>query len=117
MIVGDGVNDSLSMAKSELSIAVKGSADVSLRVADIYISQDDLRLLEKLFVLSLETRKIILRNLFLSCFYNITGIILSLMGYISPLVAAIAMPISSLTVIGLTLWATPAFRSLKKEPL
>jgi heavy metal translocating P-type ATPase len=109
-MVGDGANDALALTNSDVGIAVHGSVDVSLRAADVYLAQSGLNPIVNLFKLSNQTMKIVYRNLSFSLIYNISGAIAALMGFISPLAAAIIMPISSLTVLASTLWGTRELR-------
>jgi Cu2+-exporting ATPase/Cu+-exporting ATPase len=99
LMVGDGINDSVALANAHVSVAVQGSMEASFRVADIYLTQPGLVPLIDLFRLSGTTISIIKRNLLISLVYNSVGGTLALLGFINPLVAAVLMPISSVTVV------------------
>lgn len=115
MMIGDGANDSLALRNADVGVCIGGSVDLALEVSDIYLSTYDISKVWDLFVISHETIKLIKRNLLFSILYNITGITLAMMGLISPLVAAIFMPISSFTVLVSTIVGTRKLRSLKGQ--
>jgi Cu2+-exporting ATPase/Cu+-exporting ATPase len=84
--------------------------DISLRAADIYLTIPGMGSVTDLLKISKETMKVIYRNLILSLLYNSISVILAFTGYISPLTAAIIMPLSSLTVLISTLVGTKELR-------
>jgi heavy metal-(Cd/Co/Hg/Pb/Zn)-translocating P-type ATPase len=99
VMVGDGANDAMALSKSYVSIAVMGAMDISLRAADVYLSTPGILPVAELIVISKETMKVVRRNLILSLLYNSFSVYAAFTGMISPLVAAIVMPVSSLTVL------------------
>lgn len=103
-MIGDGANDSLSLQAADVGIAVKGSVDLSLNSADIYFTRGGLQPLFDLFKIAEKSRNVLVRNLTISLLYNAIGGLLSLMGLIDPLMAAILMPISSAIIIVSALW-------------
>jgi Cu2+-exporting ATPase/Cu+-exporting ATPase len=112
MMVGDGINDAYAMSKASVSVAVAGSLEASLRASDIYLQTGSLEKLNMLFDLARETMKLVKRNLKISLFYNISIIILALIGFITPLWAAVLMPFSSLSIIASSYFATKKLRLL-----
>lgn len=99
LMVGDGVNDSVALANAYVSVAVQGSMETSFKAADIYLTQPGLEPLVKLYELSFATIAIIKRNLLFSLVYNSVFGTLALTGHVDPLLAAILMPASSVTVV------------------
>ena len=99
-MIGDGINDALAMRRATVGIAVRGGAEAALSVAEVYLGRDDLDGIAELFEGAKRTQHVVLRNLGFSLIYNAVFAGLALAAFITPLVAAILMPISSLTVIG-----------------
>lgn len=114
MMIGDGANDAIALSQASVGVAVMGAMDISLRAADVYLSTPGLKPVVQLMTLSRETMKVIRRNLVLSLLYNSTSVVLAFCGLISPLTAAIIMPLSSLTVLISTLVGTKKLRMLWK---
>jgi Cu2+-exporting ATPase/Cu+-exporting ATPase len=111
LMVGDGANDAMALSRSFVGVAVMGAMDISMRAADIYLSTPGITPVADLIVISKETMKVINRNLVLSLLYNSLSVYAAFSGMISPLVAAIIMPVSSLTVLASTLLGTKKLNS------
>jgi len=100
VMVGDGMNDTLALSRSNVAISMGSGADVALAVSDVVILNNTLNSVIDSFKISRRTYKIIKQNLGLSLVYNSITIPIAIAGYVIPLVAALSMSLSSLLVVG-----------------
>lgn len=104
LMIGDGVNDTLAMSSSDISVAIKGSAEIALASSDIFFLKSGLNPLIELLKVNKDIHKTLKRNLALSLSYNAIAGTLAILGFINPLWAAVLMPVSSLIILLSTLW-------------
>ena len=109
-MVGDGVNDTAAIAAATVGIGVHGGAEASLSTADVAFTRPGLGALVALDAGAQGVMRVIRRNIAWAFTYNAIGIVLAMTGHISPLIAAIMMPASSLTVV-LASWLGTSFRT------
>lgn len=105
-MLGDGLNDAGALKQSNVGIAVADDTHSFTPSSDVIMAGDRINELKKYFDLSKDAVKIVKFTFAISLFYNVIGLSFAVTGHLSPLVAAILMPISSISVVIFTSLAT-----------
>ncbi|MEM9011068.1 MAG: cation-translocating P-type ATPase [Pseudomonadota bacterium] len=109
LMVGDGINDSGALSAAHVSASFASATQIAQAAADVLLLRSDLMLLPRALRLARRARWLIAQNLWFSTAYNVLTVPLALMGYLSPMLAALLMSSSSILVLlnGLRLRAAP----------
>jgi Cu+-exporting ATPase len=98
--VGDGINDAPALEQADLGVAVAQASDVAREAADIILLKSDIQTIPEALGLAQATLRTIKQNLFWAFFYNAAALPLAALGFLSPVICALAMGMSDLVVIG-----------------
>jgi Cu+-exporting ATPase len=100
VMAGDGINDAVALAQSNIAIAMGNGADVAISVSDVVLLDESPRSIYDAYRISRRTYRAVKENLGFSLLYNLVAVPLAVAGLVNPLVAALSMSLSSLIVVG-----------------
>ena len=106
MMIGDGLNDSGALAAADVGVALTEDIASFSPASDAILSAEHLVELPAYLDLSRRALRIVQTSFVISLIYNITGCYFAVTGQLSPLIAAILMPVSSVSVVGFAVMAT-----------
>jgi P-type Cu+ transporter len=100
MMLGDGLNDSGALKQSDVGVAITDDTGVFTPSCDGILEGKKINQIDKFILLALSATSILKTGFGISFFYNLITLSFAVSGHLTPLIAAILMPISSISVVG-----------------
>lgn len=111
LMVGDGINDAVALSQADIGIAIATGAELTVQAADALMVTDKLTVLADFLWLAKRTKRVMAQNLFWAFAYNMAALPFAAAGKLNPMIAAVAMALSSVTVVGNALISIPKLQS------
>jgi heavy metal translocating P-type ATPase len=96
---GDGLNDTVALCAADLAVAASGATDLAMQVAHVVLREGGIARLPEALALARKTRRVMHQNIAWAIGYNVLALPIAIAGFAPPIAAALAMALSSITVV------------------
>lgn len=106
MMVGDGLNDAGALKKSDVGVSLAEDVNAFSPACDMILAAEQFNLLDQFMNFAKDCKRIVIISFIISFIYNLVGLTMAVQGLLSPVAAAILMPVSSISVVAFSTLAT-----------